>query len=60
MSNETNHTPPVSWLDDIAESEAQVAAGQVVPLEPVLERIRGSIARMEARRTEQPVQALKA
>lgn len=32
----------------LARSEAQIAAGQTVPLEPVLDRLRSSIARMQA------------
>ena len=32
----------------LARSEAQIAAGQAVPLEPVLDRLRASIARMQA------------
>ena len=31
----------------LARSEAQIAAGQTVPLEPVLDRLRASIARMQ-------------
>ena len=34
-------------------SEAQIAAGQTVPIDPVLERLRASIARMQA---EEPSQ----
>ena len=39
------------WLVDSLElSKAQIAAGESVPLEPALDRLRASIARMEARR----------
>ncbi len=31
-------------------SKAQIAAGETVPLEPALDRLRASIARMEAKR----------
>ena len=31
----------------LARSEAQIAAGQTVPLEPVPDRLRSSIARMQ-------------
>jgi hypothetical protein len=34
-------------------SEPQILAGQTVPLEPILERLWASIARMEARQAEQ-------
>jgi hypothetical protein len=37
------------WLiKQLEESEAEIAAGHAVPLEPFLERLRDSIARMEA------------
>jgi hypothetical protein len=40
---------PPSWIiESLERSEAQIAAGQTVPLEPVLDRIRASIARMSA------------
>jgi hypothetical protein len=43
---------PASWLASLAQSKAEVEAGQIVPLEPVLDRLRASIARMKARRQE--------
>jgi hypothetical protein len=45
-----------AWLESLARSKAQIEAGQTVPLEPVLERLRASIARMDARRDEQTKQ----
>ena len=39
---------PESIAAGLARSEAQIAAGWTVPLEPVLERLRASIARMQA------------
>ncbi len=39
---------PESIAASLARSEAQIAAGQTVPLEPVLDRLRASIARMQA------------
>ena len=39
---------PKSIAASLARSEAQIAAGQTVPLEPVLDRLRSSIARMQA------------
>ncbi len=39
---------PESIAASLARSEAQIAAGQTVPLEPVLGRLRSSIARMQA------------
>jgi hypothetical protein len=56
--------PTKPRLEDIAgalaRSEAQLAAGQTVPLEPILARLRASIARMEARQAQQLAQARKA
>ncbi len=51
--NAVDKTPP-RWLVEVLErSEAQIAAGQTVPMEPVLDRLRASIARMKAGQTEQ-------
>lgn len=44
----------------LERSEAQLAAGQTVPLEPVVARLRASIARMESRQAKQSAQARKA
>jgi len=41
---------PVDWAESLARSEAQIAAGHTTPLEPVLDELRASIARMEAKR----------
>ena len=48
-----NYTPPDNPVPEsiaasLARSEAQIAAGQTVLLEPVLDRLRASIARMQA------------
>lgn len=39
------------------ESDGQLAAGQTVPLEPVLARLRASIKRMELRQAGQNTEA---
>ena len=39
---------PETIAASLARSDAQIAAGQSVPLEPVLDRLRASIARMQA------------
>jgi len=39
---------PESIAASLARSEAQIEAGQTVPLEPVLDRLRSSIDRMRA------------
>jgi hypothetical protein len=42
---------PAEWLEALAESEAQLAAGQTVPAEIVRQGLRASIARLEAKLT---------
>jgi hypothetical protein len=51
----TPNTPPDWLLDSLARSDAQIAAGETVPLEPVLDRLRASIARMRAKPAPKPV-----
>ena len=46
--------PPAGWLEALARSEAQLAAGQVVPGEAILRELRESIARLEAKHAAQP------
>jgi hypothetical protein len=41
---------PAGWLDDLAESEAELAAGLTVPGEAVRQRLHDAIARLEAKR----------
>lgn len=41
---------PSGWVESLERSEAQLARGETVPLEPVLDRLRATIARMEAKR----------
>jgi hypothetical protein len=45
---------PAGWLEALAESEAELAAGLTVPAEVVHQRIRESIARIEAKRAAIP------
>jgi hypothetical protein len=45
---------PESIAASLARSEAQIAAGQTVPLEPVLDRLRASIDRMQKAEAEKP------
>jgi hypothetical protein len=44
--------PPLTWTDSLTRGKAQLEAGETVPLEPFMERLRSSIARMKARRDE--------
>jgi hypothetical protein len=49
LMNYTSPKPvPESIAASLARSEAQIAAGQTVPLQPVLDRLRSSIERMQA------------
>lgn len=49
QDNDTLRPPPAGWLESLERSEAQLAAGQVVSGAAVRQRLRDSIARMEAR-----------
>ena len=40
--------PPAGWEESLARSKAQIAAGQSVPLLPILDRLRASAERLEA------------
>jgi hypothetical protein len=48
------HEIPAGWLESLAISEAQLAAGQTVPAEAVRQRILDSIARLEAGQSSAP------
>jgi hypothetical protein len=52
MDIRTDHTPPTWVTESLDRSEAQIAAGQTVPLELVLDRLRASIARMRAQESQ--------
>ncbi len=41
--------PPASWVEALESGETDIVAGQIVPLEPLLDELRASIARMEAK-----------
>jgi hypothetical protein len=54
-------TPPGWLVESLERSEAQIAAGETVPLEPVLDRLRASIVRMQDKRVKaEPRTARKA
>jgi hypothetical protein len=46
----TTHPVPAGWLEALARSDAELAAGLTVPAETVHRRIRESIARIEEKR----------
>jgi len=45
-------TVPEGLVESLERSKAQVEAGLSVPLEPALDRLRASIARMKSKRAE--------
>jgi hypothetical protein len=47
MDRIADKAPPGWMRESLERSEAQIEAGQIVPLETVLDRIRASIAHME-------------
>jgi hypothetical protein len=54
MTSTKDRAPaPPGWLEALAESEAELAAGQTVPLAPVLAELRASAARLEAQQQKQ-------
>ena len=61
MDAVADKTPPVWLVESLERSEAQIAAGQMVPLEPVLDQLRASIARIRGKRRQtEPRTARKA
>ena len=44
---------PAGWFEALEQSDAELAAGRTVPLEPVLARLREGIKRMELRQAVQ-------
>jgi hypothetical protein len=47
-------TTPQNWLGALERSEAQLAAGQTVPAEPIMQRLRDSIAELERKAADKP------
>lgn len=47
---------PAGWLEALAESEAELAAGLTVPGEVVHQELRDAIARLKAKRAGKPEQ----
>jgi len=46
-SNPERSTAPAHWLESLARSKAQIAAGETVPLLPVLDALRAAAERLE-------------
>ena len=47
---DTNKHAPAGWLEALAESEAELAAGLTVPMEDVLRELDNAIDRLETGR----------
>jgi len=47
-----NNSAPADWVDALERSKAQIDAGETVPSEPVLQRMRDRLARLEAIRSK--------
>lgn len=47
---------PAEWFEAMDESDAQLAAGQTVPLEPLLDELRRTAEQLEAKLAGQPEQ----
>ncbi len=48
---------PIGWRESLKRSKAQIAAGQSVPLLPVLDRLRASAEHLEAEMGVNPDEA---
>jgi len=58
MSNLPNRAKvPAGWLESLARSKAQIAAGQTVPLLSILNRLRALAERLEAEQGLPPDEA---
>jgi len=49
LMNDPTKRAPIDWLADIAESEAELAAGDIIPAETALRPLRERIARLDAK-----------
>ena len=56
----TSRPIPAGWLEAMDESDAQLAAGQTVPLEPLLDELRQAAAQLEAKLAARPEPAAAA
>ena len=58
MSNTLNHSEtPAGWVETLARSQAQIAAGQTVPLLPTLDRLRASAEQLKRDQESSPDEA---
>ena len=49
MGTAPTRTAPAAWTEALDRSAAEIAAGQTVPLAPVLDELRARADRLEAR-----------
>jgi hypothetical protein len=49
MDDQPDRAPPQEWIDALARADADVAAGRTVSLDDVLDRMRATAERLEAR-----------
>jgi hypothetical protein len=54
LMDEFTRPVPAGWIDSLERSKAQIEAGKTVPLEPFMDELRDSIARMKKRREPKP------
>ena len=59
MSERPDPEKAAAWAASLAISEAELAAGKTVPLQPVLDSLRASIERMEAGRVRRQEAAIR-
>ncbi len=57
--DETPSPPPADWLDALDRAEAEIAAGRIVTLEPVLARMDESVVRLEAKQVRKEAASAK-
>ena len=53
MAKVEHNSVPADWTESLDRSMAQIAKGQTVPVELVLQRLRKSLAHMEANHASQ-------
>jgi predicted transcriptional regulator len=59
MDTILDNTPPAEWVEALDRGLADIEAGRIVPMEPVLSRLRAAIARMETQQQGQEARATR-
>jgi hypothetical protein len=52
MDKPMDRAPPAAWMESLDRSDAEIAAGLTVPLAEILDELRASAERLEARLRE--------